>query len=355
VIIDAGHVRWAAATVLAAIGALIGYAWADRITPGGVRGGTTAGLWFGIIGTGMMAYAGLLSALRKVPSWSWLGARKTWLKGHIWFGLLSVVFILCHGGFRFGSGWELALWAVYAAIIVSGLFGLLVQQSLPSVLTRQSPGEVSYEQIPHYSRGLAVRAEDLVDAMQEARTGSDDAMNQFASDFDRIVRPYLGGSRPRDGRFISETAIATWYQRVRDALQVGAAPESPARALESAAALPVAAVRPDGLAARAPKLLGDLNRLTDTLQTAGLAHATRGFLADLRAATMEMPEVAPAVSRQLTAHWLTVIEELTLERHRLHAQERVHRWLHGWLLIHVPLSAALLVLTGVHIFMSLYY
>ena len=51
----------------------------------------SAGLWFGSAGSLLMIYAGLLAAHRKVPSWWFLGARKTWLRGHVWLGLLSVV------------------------------------------------------------------------------------------------------------------------------------------------------------------------------------------------------------------------------------------------------------------------
>src|SRR5262249_49120930 len=91
-------------TLALAAAALGGDWWLDRLTPGGLTGGSTAGLAFGILGSGLMVYAGLLSALRKVPGWSWLGARQTWLRGHIWLGLLSGVLILCHSGFRWG-GW----------------------------------------------------------------------------------------------------------------------------------------------------------------------------------------------------------------------------------------------------------
>jgi len=36
-------------------------------------------------------------------------------------------------------------------------------------------------------------------------------------------------------------------------------------------------------------------------------------------------------------------------------QERLHRWLHGWLLLHIPLSLALILLGAVHAVMALRY
>ena len=47
--------------------------------------------------------------------------------------------------------------------------------------------------------------------------------------------------------------------------------------------------------------------------------------------------------------------EICEVRRQLGEQQRIHRWLHGWLLIHVPLSWALLVLVLIHAFWSLYY
>ena len=49
------------------------------------------------------------------------------------------------------------------------------------------------------------------------------------------------------------------------------------------------------------------------------------------------------------------LEEICEERRQLLIQRRLHLWLHGWLLIHVPLSFALLVLTAVHAVLSLRY
>ena len=49
------------------------------------------------------------------------------------------------------------------------------------------------------------------------------------------------------------------------------------------------------------------------------------------------------------------LEELCRDRRRLAEQERLHRWLHSWLLLHVPLSAALLVLSAAHVVTALYY
>jgi hypothetical protein len=52
---------------------------------------------------------------------------------------------------------------------------------------------------------------------------------------------------------------------------------------------------------------------------------------------------------------LNDLEDICEERRQLALQRRLHHWLHGWLLIHVPTSFALLVLTFVHAVLALKY
>jgi hypothetical protein len=49
------------------------------------------------------------------------------------------------------------------------------------------------------------------------------------------------------------------------------------------------------------------------------------------------------------------LEALCEQRSQIEQQRRMHRWLHGWLLVHVPLSYALVLLGAVHAVMALYY
>ena len=49
------------------------------------------------------------------------------------------------------------------------------------------------------------------------------------------------------------------------------------------------------------------------------------------------------------------LEDICEEERQLNRQARLHYWLHGWLLLHVPLSFALLLLGAVHAVMALRY
>jgi drug/metabolite transporter (DMT)-like permease len=120
-LIDSSHKRWFLVTLVLALAALAVYAVFWWNSPGGLTGGSILGVWYGLLGSALMVYAGLLSALRKVPSWWWIGSRKVWLRGHIWLGLLSGVFILCHSGCRWGGPLEVILWVVLIATLATGV------------------------------------------------------------------------------------------------------------------------------------------------------------------------------------------------------------------------------------------
>ena len=91
----------------------------------------------------------------------------------------------------------------------------------------------------------------------------------------------------------------------------------------------------------------------------------RPYLADPEAAGAELADRAPgrrtvsALRRLLAAPVHSVLDDLgkssATKNRQLSRQIRVYHWLHGWLLVHVPLSIALLVLGGVHAVMALRY
>jgi hypothetical protein len=190
------------------LGLVLGRRWA---LPGGLTAASTAGMWYGILGSACMVFAGLLPALRHLPSWWWLGSRKWWLKGHIWLGLLSAVLILFHSTFRLGGPLELALWIVLILIIVSGVLGLALQHVVPHLLTVRVPGEVPYEQIPHECLLLRGKADNLVDALcgpneadaadgpQKADPNVDPVTRKaLRNTYEELVRPFLGPDYLRD-------------------------------------------------------------------------------------------------------------------------------------------------------------
>ena len=108
-LLDRSHRNWALFSLVSLTVATIGWIVSLGTSTAGPSGGSFPGLVFGIIGTAMMLFAGLLSGrrtLRHLP----LGSARFWLKGHLWLGTLCIPFILFHASFSWGGLLEQALW-----------------------------------------------------------------------------------------------------------------------------------------------------------------------------------------------------------------------------------------------------
>jgi hypothetical protein len=304
-LIDSSHKHWFAGTAVASLVFTATYWCLDWMTPGGLTGGSSVGLWYGLLGAGLMICAGLLAVLRKVPSWWWIGSRKGWLKGHIWLGLLSVVLILCHSRCRWGGALEQLLWVVLVLTLLTGVYGLAVQQFLPRWITTRVGCEAPYEQIPHLCTVMRRRADTLVVAVWGKEPHSDKEPQSDA---------LFGSGAPADQVFYLES-------------QVGIGAKVQLEEFYDRQVRPFLAER---YQRRSP--------LADPLQAEAAFSRLRALpgLADVR-------------------DQLRQLEALCDERRQLAEQERLHWWLHGWLLLHVPLAVALLVLGVAHVVAALYY
>ncbi len=130
----------------------------------GPRGGTWPGLIFGAVGTLMILFCGLLGVRKRVPTWR-LGNAGSWMRAHIWLGLLSAPMILFHGGFAMGGTLTQVLMWLLFIVVASGIHGLAVQQFLPRLLTNQVETETIYEQIPHVIEQLADEALQVIESV----------------------------------------------------------------------------------------------------------------------------------------------------------------------------------------------
>lgn len=103
----------------------------------------------------------LYNARKKLPFLP-LGTSEGWLQFHIYAGLLTVILFAFHVSFRLPTGWfDSILFALYALVTLSGIFGLLITRMIPKRLTSRG-GEVLYELIPAVRRSLREQAEALV-------------------------------------------------------------------------------------------------------------------------------------------------------------------------------------------------
>src|SRR5215470_9998014 len=139
-LIDRSHRTWIVVCVLVLVVSLVIYVPYVRHALNGPSGGSVVGLTFGIAGSILMVFAGVLGARRKVPMWQ-IGRATFWMRGHIWLGLLSYPLILFHGGFGLGGPLTMVLMVLFTVVIVSGILGVLLQQVMPRFMLTRVPLE----------------------------------------------------------------------------------------------------------------------------------------------------------------------------------------------------------------------
>jgi len=301
----------------------VAYAWN---APAGPRGGSALGLTFGVAGFAFMIFAALLGARKRVPTWR-LGRAQAWMRGHLWLGLLSLPLILFHGGFHFGGTLTRVLMWLLIITVGSGLLGAALQNYVPRMITADVPLETIYDEIGNVRKALQEEA----DAAMEALCGSmglrekNEEESQRAGGF-TALRPIAATAAPlRTSAAVSAGASAA----------VAAAPEILLLSAEESAPLKRFYLTEMRLFLENPKRRGQ--RLVNSEKAKNTFAALRTLL----------PAAAQATVNDL--------EGICDEARQLLRQEQLHQWLHGWLLVHIPLSLALMLLGAVHAVMALKY
>ena len=160
-LIDRTHQTWAIASGIAFTVAAVGYAGSVAGSDRPWSGGSAIGLTYGIAGFAMMVFAGLLAARKKVPIWR-VGRAQTWMRGHLWLGLLSFPLILFHAGLVFGGSLTRLMMWTFVVVVISGVVGAALQHYLPRLMFVRVPMETIFEQIPHVRTQLLVEADGIV-------------------------------------------------------------------------------------------------------------------------------------------------------------------------------------------------
>lgn len=296
--IDQTHLPWfvrSAIIVALGLGVYIPY---NHLTMGGARGGTSIGIFYGTIGFAFMIFAGLLSLRKKFPILR-IGRTSTWMRAHLWLGLVSYPLILFHSGFSFGHG-KLTWWMMllFTIVIVSGIAGAALQHYTPHVMTRQIPYETIYDEIPRILTQLLDEA-DLKVAEVTGITMAESSMAASAGASGAIVVTLVQMEED-----IRSELTRFYSNELRPYLEQGG---------------------------------GRGAALADRTSSAAMFSSMKKLL----------PEPVHLLIEDL--------ESICEEKRQLDRQVVLHRILHGWLLVHVPLSFALLLMGVVHAVISLRY
>lgn len=314
----AAHRPWIIAVAAATLASGAWYFLTAAAAPRWPGGASLPGLVLGTIAALLIVFEFLLWPRKKLR-WLRVGRAQTWLRAHIWLGLLVGPLAVLHSGFRFGGLLSTVLMVLLLVVLASGVFGLAMQQWIPRRLLRDVPAETIYSQIEYIADQYAADAQRLVEAVCGA---ADDAAD------DDTPSAILPGDH--SGHLV-----------IGQLRTVGRVQGKALRTIERGKAIRNA----DLLIAAQREVVGPY--LRDGAKTASLAaDAARAsdFFRDLRARLD--PAVHPVVDS---------LEEWCDYRRQFDLQARLHWWLHSWLCVHLPLSLALLLVLAVHIVAALRY
>ncbi|HEV2961442.1 MAG TPA: hypothetical protein VG649_06410 [Candidatus Angelobacter sp.] len=299
-LVDRSHRLWIIVTGIALLIAAIAYGFYSYFALYGPSGGTIPGIIFGVLGYLMMWFAFLLwrrkksrSQRFKSPQW--------WMKGHLWVGLLSYPLIFFHGGgLHFGYGLTRILMWAFTLVIVTGVLGAFLQHFMPRLMTQRVAMESIYYNIDEVMEKLGEEAERAIASF-------------------RKLSP-LANSRPE------ETQGGGTLAAVASSVSTAATDDDELIQSYDTAIRPYLAKR----FVYGHKLCSE--------------RTAKEFFTALRS-DMAL-EIVEAVNH---------LEEICQEKRDLDRQTIMHRVLHGWLLVHVPLSALVIVLGAIHAVMALHY
>ena len=314
---------WAFASLgILAISAMVYVLYAFE-SPQGPRGGSAIGLLFGIVGFAFMIFAALLGARKRVPTWR-VGRAQAWMRGHLWLGSLALPIILFHGGFHFGGTLTRILMWLLIITVFSGVFGAVLQHYVPRVMTSDVPLETIYDEIGNVRSLLREEADRAIET--------------------------ICGSLGLDKSSTRELQRAGGFTALRS-MAASAVPMRTSAAVSAGASAAVAAtpeiilLRDEESAPLRRFYLSEMRPFLERPKQRGqrLADAAKASSVFARLSTL-LPATA-----QVT---LGDLEDICDEARQLTRQERLHHWLHGWLLLHIPLSLALILLGAIHAVMA---
>ena len=344
-------------------------------------GGTPLGLIFGAISLSIFVFAALLGVRKKVVLWR-IGNLQRWLRAHIWLTLLTIPLVILHSGFRLGGPMTTLLMVLYAIVMVSGIYGLALQHQLPRIMKERLPAETVYEQIPHIRAQLCAAATKMRDSFKPNPPAKTDAGAPAPSP----TKAVTAGSTPMASTTADLSTPAARAKTAVGSIITAATVSTPATEV-------VAAAADRGLATASPATTatlsapaqvkpqpasGGLPATTKPLATPAPAHdpeseaalvefleqqilpylsAQRGdrfHLGDSRYSEDLFRFVKLRVAEAYRAR-LEEIQAWCDERRMLDLQVKLQHWLHGWLFVHAPISFLLIMLTGWHAYVTLFY
>lgn len=319
-----------------------------------VSGSSAPGMVAGVIAASIILFELLLwprKALRRFR----LFQTKTWLAYHLWLGLACGPLAWIHAGYRLGGAFTTALMVLLILVLISGIYGWLMQILLPRWLLKHLPQETIASQIEDVSILSALEARQWMTMGLGPRPATADEL----VDLDPLANLYRGHTMRRGSGEGVAIVVGARHRRL----------DGRPRSLDGRSLL-------EGVQTAALVSEQERNELwkvyANTIEPFLLAGVRRVPRRGPRAGESKQP-VSPGLllnSQQRSTEWFSVLrassssncrplidqlEAFVVQRQQFDEQQRAMRWLHGWVAIHAGMSVALGILLVAHIVLACKY
>ena len=178
------------------------------------HGGSWPGIAFGTLATLLIGVL-LWYGVRKRQYRSRWGTMETWLQSHVYLGLLSLVVVLYHSGFRFEDRLAVAALVILSLVVLTGILGAVLYTTVPRILTDvqgdASPEELAVE-IRRFARSMARLTEGKSPVFRRIHRGLLKELEPRPLSGWRIL---FGSPRSRRGNHRSKAGEDDWTELLR--------------------------------------------------------------------------------------------------------------------------------------------
>jgi hypothetical protein len=325
------HLIWGAPALLVALVCVGWHTSASLISGTSQGGGSPAGLACGVVAGLIILFEMLLWPRKALRRFRIILPTKHWMAAHIWFGLACLPIAWAHCGYHWGGHFTTILMVILLLVIVSGAYGLLMQNVIPRWMLKNLPAETITSQIDYVSQQSVADLRMLLNTACGPPSGA-----TTLGDSTRLggSARQASGWNPQQGEPEGQAVIVG---AVREIGRVRG------RTLRTAA---VVSSRED-----ADLLWNAFLEIEPFLLQGGKAGGPVHDPTRMRPWFDLLLKSCHESSNDIIMAFQSACDQ----RHQFDAQRKAHWWLHGWIPIHLGLSVALSVLLIVHVVAALRY
>ena len=309
-------------------------------------GSSLPGIVIGSVAAGIILFELLLWPRKWLRRFR-LFPTKYWMVAHIWLGLATGPLAYIHSGYRLGGTFSTTLMGLLLFVLLSGIYGWVIQMVLP----RWMLGNLPYETITGQIDDVSIQAALNARRMLTVAFGPKPEGLQKLPNLDSFASDMSGAVTVKKGRKEVKAIVIGAVQR-RDTkglhIEVDSGSEFNAedgRELWRQYAMVIEPFVLRGI----PLSYGEATS-TQTQKETSLKSpiSTRQKMIDWFSMLRDScsSSTQPIVNR---------LEKLTEQRLQYDAQRRAQSWLHGWIAFHASTSVVLGVLLVAHIVLALKY